>query len=244
MNQINKFERANNLRINVYSFKTIRQTNNRVGRNSGKLDSFSYLNNQVDCDDSVGADNQFETGFMEFNEGIMSDIVDNCEAGEKTGEDQFMYNFNYWFYVIFRSKIAPSENIRTINLLCFSEESMRYDDNLELDDHGGEVNIFDPLSKNFHYCYITNLSRLLGKQKSGRKNVHFVCESCLTFHSSKPSLENHLKNCITHDAVRVSAARPDSVIKFKNFKALDYIKFAIYADIECRSEDVLDTNSN
>lgn len=185
----------------------------------------------IEADDDV----IYRCDGQEYNE-IINTESNNAESSEST-ETKHPVNCEYFFYVIYRSK---KHYERTINLLCYAKSSTEPENQFR-----NGMDSLDAEFEDYHYCYITSLSRLVGSQKSKHSSTHLVCESCLTFHHNEAALERHSTYCVEHDAVRVKVSPKGSVIKFKNYKALSFVKFAVYFDIESFAKDIpIDENSN
>lgn len=90
-----------------------------------------------------------------------------------------------------------------------------------------------------HYCYISNLSRLISQQFSKHEHSIEVCKRCLTKFYGKTKikkLEKHKMICYQNKAVR--AIMPSEIVddpiilKFKNTQYMFKLPIVIYADFE------------
>lgn len=89
-------------------------------------------------------------------------------------------------------------------------------------------------SKFGHYCYISDLSKLICNQVVKGKRKILVCDLCLNHFRSEHKFKIHIENCSLFDPVRITV--PDlknNNLKFNSFKALLMKPFVIYADFEC-----------
>lgn len=85
--------------------------------------------------------------------------------------------------------------------------------------------------ENSHYCWIKNLSALVGTQLSKRQNKKFICDGCLIFFRNESSLNNHLQ----HGCNKVKCVLPNkknTILKFKNYSNKERVPFIIYCDFE------------
>lgn len=84
-----------------------------------------------------------------------------------------------------------------------------------------------------HFCYIKNLSKLVGKQVGGHGHKLYICERCLNYFHTDQKLQHHLLDCGEHkEAVKIKMPEPDTHIKFENFKRQERVPYIVYADFE------------
>ena len=84
-----------------------------------------------------------------------------------------------------------------------------------------------------HYCLVKNRSRLFSSQVSKHKEQSYFCDRCLNPFWCEKSLNNHLKYCSNHEAVKIEMPeKKESVLKFKNYYKGERVPFMIYADTE------------
>jgi hypothetical protein len=112
----------------------------------------------------------------------------------------------------------------------------------ELEDHFDLLLIGNNEGKQ-HYCYITNLSRLISPQINACNKSIVICRRCFKSYSKTsiknglPSGEERLKDhkikCNKNKPVLHEMPKPNSFLKFKNFKNSVRLPIAIYADFEC-----------
>lgn len=87
--------------------------------------------------------------------------------------------------------------------------------------------------ENSHYCWISNLSRLISKQVSNHHGKLHICDRCLNYFHNKRKLEEHLLYCRKQNDCGVEMPTEESdILEFKNFKYQFKVPFIIYADIE------------
>ena len=67
---------------------------------------------------------------------------------------------------------------------------------------------------NGHYCYITNLSRLICRQKTRHTEKIFICRRCLQHYPSTTKLEEHSKFCV-HQPIRSIMPKENSIQQFE-----------------------------
>lgn len=97
--------------------------------------------------------------------------------------------------------------------------------------------------ENFHYCYISDLSRLISNQLSKHNGKIFLCDGCLQYFTTEQLLLRH--NQFDCDLVRMNLpskeikidkfgnALPENILKFQNIQKQIEVPFVIYADFEC-----------
>lgn len=83
----------------------------------------------------------------------------------------------------------------------------------------------------WHYVWIKNLSRLVGKQLNNSNRKRFICERCLNYFTTKEKLAQHLVYCEHMNECKISFS-PEKHITFKNFKYKEKSPFVIYSDFE------------
>ncbi|XP_031637534.1 uncharacterized protein LOC116349972 [Contarinia nasturtii] len=82
-----------------------------------------------------------------------------------------------------------------------------------------------------HYCWIKNLSRLVGSQLSKHKSPKYICDRCLIFYDTNQKLMNHIARCTNECSIEM----PDQTwiwMKFNNYKHQLKAPFVVYADTE------------
>lgn len=88
-------------------------------------------------------------------------------------------------------------------------------------------------NKKSHYCWVKNLSSLLGRQCSANQKKKHFCDRCLNYFGDIEKLRVHLTNCITQNECQIEMPDPDdNTIKFENYKKQLKVPFIIYADLE------------
>ena len=93
----------------------------------------------------------------------------------------------------------------------------------------------------FHYVYIQNLSRLVGKSLSHHKEKCYICDRCLHFFNDSNSLAKHEIYCSQLNNCRINLPEDGkNIIEFKNYKHKEKIPFIIYADCECLLKSVIE----
>lgn len=81
---------------------------------------------------------------------------------------------------------------------------------------------WDPLlihnDKNQHYCYVKDLSRLVGTQKSSHKCKLYIFRRCLQHFFSNKVLDEHHETCMKYKLARcIMPTNENSVLQLKNF---------------------------
>ena len=63
--------------------------------------------------------------------------------------------------------------------------------------------IIDDDNGNSHYCYIKNLSRLIGSQLSKNRKKKYLCDGCLVYFSTSDKLKEHKQYDCNHIRVNL-----------------------------------------
>lgn len=98
--------------------------------------------------------------------------------------------------------------------------------------------------KKSHFCYIKNLNRLLGDQKSdGHK--HFYCLYCLQGFTQERILNNHAPYCQSHGIQKIDLPKEaDKWLYYKDIRKQLKVPFIIYADFECLLVPIVGCQNN
>ena len=97
---------------------------------------------------------------------------------------------------------------RTVNLLLISDDTKQ------------------------HYCWITDISKLLSLQTSKHGNVRHVCFRCLhTFNSEKSSASHH-DHCKSYEYIKFELSEEGSKLSFLNNNRSMRVPFIVDADFE------------
>lgn len=82
-----------------------------------------------------------------------------------------------------------------------------------------------------HYCWIKNLSRLVGGQLNKREHKNHMCDRCLNYFDQSEKLSLHLKHCASECQIEMPTEK-NNLIEFKNYRNQLKAPFVIYADTE------------
>lgn len=99
-------------------------------------------------------------------------------------------------------------------------------------------------STNGHFCWIRNMSRLVGCQVNKHGHAVFICDGCLVFFRRESDLEDHLKR---EDCVKLCTILPkpgEHYLQFKDFHRSFPIPFTIYSDFEAILNPIESCESN
>lgn len=85
-----------------------------------------------------------------------------------------------------------------------------------------------------HYCWIKNLSSLVGSQINKHKDKKWLCDRCLVSFNSSTKLEKHRMLCesINECAIEMPREGINNFDSFKNYKNELKIPFIVYVDTE------------
>lgn len=82
-----------------------------------------------------------------------------------------------------------------------------------------------------HYCWIKNFSALIGSQLSKNTSKKWVCDGCLTFHSTESKLNHHLH----YGCNKIKCILPteeNDILEFTHYHHKLEVPFVIYCDFE------------
>lgn len=85
-----------------------------------------------------------------------------------------------------------------------------------------------------HYCWIKNMSALLSKQLTNKKNMKYICNQCLIYYDTQEKLDAHWEQCKkvgSGCSIEMPAAN-EKWMEFTNHKYKLKAPFVIYADTE------------
>lgn len=86
--------------------------------------------------------------------------------------------------------------------------------------------------KKVHFCWIKNLNRLFGDQKSAG-HQHFYCPYCLHGFTQERLLTNHVPYCQAHGPQKIVLPKEtDKWLYYKDIRKQLKVPFIIYADFE------------
>ncbi|XP_070529934.1 uncharacterized protein [Cardiocondyla obscurior] len=115
-------------------------------------------------------------------------------------------------------RLSNEKKKRHVNLLYVQRDNNDDNDNQEVG----------------HFAYISNLSRLVSSQLSGREHRKHICDRCLYYFSSSEKLEAHVMNCgILNDCAIRLPSKDDKWLSFSNHGNKERVPFIVYADLEC-----------
>ena len=163
----------------------------------------------------------YEQWFDEVNfEGVEFPVCPNDGTIDKI-ERQNNIAINLYQYhsqkkivsILRRTKLLPTRDgpqVKTVNLLYLDENK----------------------HEKFHYCAITNWSRLMGKQINNHKCKMYNCHHCLRNFQTEGAYKRHQGDCAKHEAIRTEMPPAGSKMKFKNWNNKVRGPGIIYADFE------------
>lgn len=84
-----------------------------------------------------------------------------------------------------------------------------------------------------HYCFIKNLSALIGRQVSKFHAKKYFCDYCLNYFSNSDKLNNHKEDCAKINECKIEMpVAGKNKISFTKFQNQLKVPFVVYADIE------------
>ena len=126
-------------------------------------------------------------------------------------EKQNPYSINVYGYTgtsVFPLRLSKHENEQCINLILLSKK------------------------KNYHYCWIKNMSALVASQTNKHKGKKYVCKYCCNSFQWEVSLQKHVEYCSKKEAIKVVMPKKGTMLGFKNYHKKMRVPFVVYADFE------------
>lgn len=93
----------------------------------------------------------------------------------------------------------------------------------------------------YHYCLIKDLARLLRSNITKKQHQIFICDSCLNHFCNRAKYEIHIKDCSLFKPVKITMPEKgssQSILQFKNYKALLRRPFILIADFESMLQSI------
>lgn len=114
-------------------------------------------------------------------------------------------------------------------LLLFQNRDIQVDPDLTTSDR---INTFlNDGGMRTHYCWISDLSRLISSQLSNHHGRSYICDRCLNYFTTHEKLSRHGKNCANECAIEMPTDK-NKWLRFKNYENKLRAPFVIYADTE------------
>lgn len=85
---------------------------------------------------------------------------------------------------------------------------------------------------NIHYCWIKDLSKLLGKQISRNCRKKILCDRCFCHFTNQKAYSEHMELCIKFNKCQPEMPPDGTKIQFDKYKNELMAPFIIYADVE------------
>ena len=128
--------------------------------------------------------------------------------------------------------VTKSKKEQHVNLLFVQDHYLDEDNEEE------EENEVVP---KFHYFWIKDLPRLVGRQLSLHDGKKFICDRCLHYFWTEEKLKTYEIDCAHVNKCKVKLPTDrEKILKFKNFKNNERLPFVVYADFECLLKPVAD----
>lgn len=136
--------------------------------------------------------------------------------------------------------LSPEKKKNHFHLLIIKPEEYYVD---EMDEEYVEQSI-DKLETypNFHYVWIKDFPKLVGRQYSTNEHRIHVCDRCLHFFYEQKKLDAHENDCKLINKCKVTLpSEKEKNLTFKNVNHQERVPFIIYADIECILKPIHET---
>ena len=135
-------------------------------------------------------------------------------------------------------RYASKKLQKHVNLLLVTKDCNVKDD----DDDGESEHVCDDNCVKNHYCWISDLSRLVSSQISNHHDKLYFCDGCLIHFISPSALMLHQKNDCKHiftltpstdvKVDKFGKCVPENILKFEGIEKQMRVPFVVYADFE------------
>ncbi|XP_050512833.1 uncharacterized protein LOC126888532 [Diabrotica virgifera virgifera] len=142
------------------------------------------------------------------------------------------------FFTVYPARLTKTVVAKHVNLLLIQNHYFP-----KLNDYEAPPVDNDNSEIKYHYCHITDMSKLVAGQLNKRKVKLFLCNRCLNYFSTEGKLSEHEKMCADMNNCKMSFPKYDAV-SFKNYTYKQTTPFVIYADFECMLEKVTDLQTS
>ncbi|XP_050516505.1 uncharacterized protein LOC114341853 [Diabrotica virgifera virgifera] len=142
------------------------------------------------------------------------------------------------FFTVYPARLTKTVVAKHVNLLLIQNHYFP-----KLNDYEAPPVDNDNSEIKYHYCHITDMSKLVSRQVNKRKAKLFLCNRCLNYFSTAEKLSEHEKMCADMNNCKMSFPKYDAV-SFKNYTYKQTTPFVIYADFECMLEKVTDLQTS
>ncbi|XP_050518969.1 uncharacterized protein LOC126893070 [Diabrotica virgifera virgifera] len=142
------------------------------------------------------------------------------------------------FFTVYPARLTKTVVAKHVNLLLIQNHYFP-----KLNDYEAPPVDNDNSEIKYHYCHITDMSKLVAGQLNKRKAKLFLCNRCLNYFSTEGKLSEHEKMCADMNNCKMSFPKYDAV-SFKNYTYKQTTPFVIYADFECMLEKVTDLQTS
>lgn len=160
----------------------------------------------------------------------LSDIHRFEKNNRNISVNVYTYEYKFKDHVsISPIRITSNVKVNHVNLLLIQKSPP----NKNVQDESISFEKLESTKIQSHYCWIKNLSRLIGKQTSRHTSKKYICNACLQLFSSQLILNQHSKQCENVNKGRVEM--PDITNKwlyFRNYQNQLKCPFIVYADTE------------
>ncbi|KAJ8927511.1 hypothetical protein NQ314_020008 [Rhamnusium bicolor] len=87
-------------------------------------------------------------------------------------------------------------------------------------------------NKKSHYCWIKNISRLVGSQLTKHYGAIHICDGCLVFFREESGLQKHISQGDCQKICTILPEPGNNFLQFKDFHLSFKMPFTIYSDFE------------
>lgn len=101
------------------------------------------------------------------------------------------------------------------------------------DDDDDDVDDEFPINTKTHYCWIKDLSALVGKQIPLAHKKKTFCDRCLNYFMNVEKLQEHLRHCAIQNDYQIQMPSfENNIIEYKNVRNQLIVPYVVYADTE------------
>lgn len=206
------------------------------------------IHNTNRCSSYIKYEEKFNLDFTNIKFPVSPDQIHIFEKNNKISINVYNLEFknNNYSVKLFRPTKQMLE--KHINLLLLNDYTREYEDD---DNEGFDFSLenfeqttitkkrkLDLIKKepNYHYVWIKDISKLLGRQVSNHHGKKYFCDRCFHYLHTKTKFTEHVKKCFKMNQGEIIL--PDenneekNTISFKNFNNKQKMNFVIYADFE------------
>lgn len=228
LKKIKKFEKNNNVSINVYGLEH-KKIVGPLHFSTNKCNTKPHIN-LLYVDENYIDDGDYDDKTCGTRKKNNEDDGDDCDEEDNWSESASDFdNENDMDWL----QEGDECNEEVEEMIIDSDEEMEEDKEFyeEMEEEEERVCMTHSNEDQYkgHYCLIKNLSRLVSNQLSRSGHVKHICDGCLVYFNTMQGLQNHS----LYDCSKIKAILHEkNILKFKNFKNKIEKPFVVYGNFE------------